>query len=285
MKRLISLIGILWACAACEPRFDFGDVDFEPQIIVEGWIEEGGVPTVCLSQSMTLEMTMGDMPMEDIPIRWAKVTVSDGEQEEVLTGRMDDAYTPPFVYRGSRIRGEAGKTYHLKVEYSGKTATASTGIPASVPIESLRVEPCEDSDTLYQIRITFHDDPASRDYYKVFTRAMPEETRYYSAFMGTVADDVFHDHRADMRANRGMRYTQLGKYTPYFKESDTVLVKLAHLTEEGFHFWNAYENEVMNGKNPLFPNNTNLPSNISGGKGIWYGYGKNTRHVVIKDSI
>ena len=39
---------------SCTPKFDLGDAVFEPQIVVEGWIESGGVANVCLSQSMTL---------------------------------------------------------------------------------------------------------------------------------------------------------------------------------------------------------------------------------------
>lgn len=269
----------------CTPNFDFGNIDFEPQIIVEGWIENEGVAHVCLTQSLTLNMDSEDTNMSHIAIRWAKVTVSNGTEEEVLTGRMDSRYTPPFIYQGNRIKGEVGKTYTLKVEYSGKTVTASTTIPPVVAINQLSVTPCSESDTLYQIQIKFKDDPAHTDYYKAFSQVLPDETRFYSSFMGTLSDEVLYNQEATLQVNKGMRYTKLEKYTPYYSINDTVLVKLTHLPEDGFRFWSDYENEIINGKNPLFPSTTNVSTNIQGGKGIWCGYGNDTRLVTIKDSI
>lgn len=269
---------------SCTPKFDLGDAVFEPQIVVEGWIESGGVANVCLSQSMPLVDGADSISLADVPIRWAKVSVSDGETEEVLVGRMDDDYNPPFVYRGVRIKGEAGKSYTLTVEYSGRKLTAVTTIPPVVEIESLEVSRCSDSDTLYQIHLSFSDDPAGRNYYKIFTQALPDETRFYSSFMGTVSDEVLDDNHAKIKANRGTRFG-MKKYTPYYKIGDTVLVKLTQLSYEGFRFWSDYENEVMNGKNPLFPSTTNLHSNINGGKGIWCGYGRDVETVIIRDCI
>lgn len=280
-----TILLFFFLTTGCTPEFDFGDIDFEPQIIVEGWIENGGVAHVCLTQSLTLNMDTEDTNMANIPIRWAKVTVSDGIEEEILTGRKDSRYTPPFIYQGNRIKGEVGKTYSLKVEYSGRVITASTIIPPVVPIRQISVTPCSENDTLYQIEATFKDDSTQTDFYKAFCQVIPDETRFYASFMGTVSDEVLHNHEARLQINKGMRYTKLGEYTPYYSLNDTALIKLTHLPEEGFRFWSDYENEIINGKNPLFPSNTNLSTNIHGGKGIWCGYGVDTRLVVIKDSI
>lgn len=282
---LKSLPLVLSALCGCTPEFDFGSIDFEPQIVVEGWIENGGVANVCLTQALTMDMDTAGTSISDIAIRWAKVTVSDGQTEEVLTGRVDKNYMPPFIYRGSRIKGETGKTYWLKVEYSGRVLTASTTIPPVTPIEKLTVSKCTDSDTLYQIELKFHDDPLQQNYYKIFTQVIPEDTRFYPAFMGTFADNVLEDNTGSVRANRAMRHSHIGKYTPFFSLNDTVNVKLTQLPEEGFEFWSGYENEIINGKNPIFPSSTNLSTNIQGGKGIWCGYGKVIRRVTIADSI
>lgn len=126
---------MLSALCGCTPEFDFGSIDFEPQIVVEGWIENGGVANVCLTQALTMDMDTAGTSISDIAIRWAKVTVSDGQTEEVLTGRVDKNYMPPFIYRGSRIKGETGKTYRLKVEYSGRVLTAAR---QSLPSPRLR---------------------------------------------------------------------------------------------------------------------------------------------------
>ncbi len=137
---------------ACEPHWDFGSVNPEPQIVVEGWIEQGAFPVVCLSQTLSLAQTADSIDLSDIPIRWAKVTVSDGTETEVLTGRVNENYTFSYIYTGSKIRGQAGKTYSLKIEYSGRVATAETFIPEPVSLTNIEVRRCEGIDSLIQIK-------------------------------------------------------------------------------------------------------------------------------------
>lgn len=282
----IILFCVVCLLGGCEPKWDFGSIDFEPQIVVEGWIENGEFPCVCLTQTKTLDMPMDSMTMLDVPIRWAKVTVNDGKQTEILTGKMDWNYTPPFVYKGRQMRGEIGKTYTLTVEYSGRTVTAITTIPEPVPLSRLVVEKCEDSDTLFQIKAYFHDDRSVRNYYKFFTRVWAEDKRFYSSFFGTFDDNVLaEDGEASLSVFRGFRHTNIKKYTPFYKQKDSVVVKFTQLPEDGFNFWSDYENEVTNGKNPIFPSSTNVRSNVRGGLGIWCGYGINTYFVVIEDSL
>ena len=116
MKKLIIILLALITAAGCS----FPDMyDYEPQIVVEGWIEDGGYPVVIVTSTVPVT---GDYrywdEMQDHIIRWAKVTVSDGEKDVVLTGKMDNDYFPPYVYTTSRLKGESGKTYTLTVEYS-----------------------------------------------------------------------------------------------------------------------------------------------------------------------
>lgn len=286
MKKLLPLLFICACHFGCTPEWSFGSADFTPQIVVEGWIEENSYANVCLTQSLTLDTNGEEQPLFDIPIRWAKVTVSDGEKSEILTGRINHNYTPPFIYTGAQLKGEAGKTYMLTVEYSGKTLLASTTIPPTVPIDHITVDRCEDSDSLYQIKVDFKDDPNESNYYKLFTRVIPDDKRFFSSFMGTFNDEVLPENgKASVQAHRGIRYTHIDTYTPFFKQRDTVMVKLAQLPKEGFEFWSDYENEVTNGKNPMFPSSSNLTSNLKGGLGIWCGYGADIRVVCIKDSI
>lgn len=124
---IISMFCLL--LIGCNPKWDFDSELFEPQIVVEGWIENGQFPLVCLTQTKSLNNSIGENDLNDLAIRWAKVSVSDGTKTEILTGRINKNYIPPFIYTGSEIRGEVGKTYTLTVEYSGRTVTAETYIP------------------------------------------------------------------------------------------------------------------------------------------------------------
>ena len=288
----LDIFGIKCFClialllCSCTPKLDFGDIDFEPQIVVEGWIENNSRANVLLTQWLPLYSEGKDVPAMDIPIKWAKVTLSDGEREEVLVGRVDRDYLSAFVYTSSVIKGEYGKRYYLKVEYSGKTVTAETYIPEHVEIDNFMVGKCEDD--LYNISVTFRDNPERDDYYKFFSKVLSDNKRYLPSFMGTISDKGYKNSVIDIEVNRGFKIGKTDndvKYTPYYELDDTVMIKLTRLPEDAYLFWSDYENEIMNGKNPLFPSTTNLKSNINGGKGIWAGYAKDERMVIIKKHV
>lgn len=253
--------------------------NFEYKLVVEGWIKEGEAPHVILTQNKPLLSNIDSTSIEDMVVRWAKVSVSDGEETEVLSGRIDKNYFPPFIYRGSRLSGEAGKTYTLKVEYSGREWTAETTIPASLPLTAL-VPEIAANDTLYSIEATFSDPANEKNYYKFFTKVVHKNTRFLSSLLGNFDDNLFNGQSMTVTVNQGIDQRQFKNFESHFHIRDTVLVQFCTLPEFGFRYWTAYENELVNGQNPFFPANQNLPTNINnGGIGIWCGYGQKTYSV------
>ena len=278
----MSVIMTVTAFLSCTPEINVDNIDFEPQIVVDGWIENGQPANVILTQWLPVNSD-NYISVKEIPIKWAKVTVSDGEKEEVLAGGIDSKYNPPYVYRGYSIRGECGKTYKLKVEYADRVVTAETTIPEPVEILDYKISKCKDSGLMYSVDITFEDEKDRKNYYKVFSMVHNKDSRFYSSFMGTVNDKVSDgDGMINMQVNRGYRFDNDGfKYTPYYSLYDKVSIKLTQINKKEYDFWLSYENEVTNGKNPLFPNTSNLQSNIQGGKGIWCGYASDVINVSI----
>lgn len=253
--------------------------DFEYKLVVEGWIKEGEAPHVILTQNKPLLSNIDSTSIEDMVVRWAKVSVSDGEETEVLSGRIDKNYFPPFIYRGNKLSGEAGKTYTLKVEYSGREWTAETTIPASVPLTAL-VPEIAANDTLYSIEATFSDPANEKNYYKLFTKVVHKNTRFLSSLLGNFDDNLFNGQSITVTVNQGIDQRQFKNFESHFHIRDTVLVQFCTLPEFGFRYWTAYENELVNGQNPFFPANQNLPTNINnGGIGIWCGYGQKTYSI------
>lgn len=282
MNRFLSILFLFFIfLSGCNPSWDFTNEDYYPQIVVEGWIENGNFPCVILTQTKNLNLGQDSMDVSDITIRWAKVTVSDGTQTEVLTGRMDERYFPPYVYSGIQIKGEAGKSYTLKVEYSGRELTAETYIPNPVSLDKIKIEKANNSDTLFQVKAFFSENKTKKNYYKFFSRVTPGDNRFFSSFMGTVDDNILQEE-AMVTVFRGFRHYKMDEYIPFYKIQDTVTVKFTQLPKEGFDFWSSLENEVTNGKNPIFPSTANLKSNIQGGFGIWCGYGINTYNIIIR---
>ena len=285
MKRILyHTAAVLLLLPSCTVKWEIDD-NFEPQIAIEGWIDSGKPAKVIVSQMLPYgsDTEGGALDMKNIPVRWATVSLSDGENEEILVGQIDANYTPPYIYTGSSIIGQPGRTYTLTVKYSGKTLVSSTTVPDNVPVERVETEKSPSCDTLYGIRIYFKDNPDEKNWYKVFTQVKNTDKRYFSAFMGDISDEVLGED-AFITVNRAFRHTRYNRYTPYFNESDTVYVKFAQVPESGFEFWSSYENEVTNGANILFPNTGNLKSNIDGGRGIWCGYGVDIVEVKIKDA-
>lgn len=254
--------------------------DFEFRLVVDGWIKEGDVPYVILTQTKPLLSNIDSTSIEDMVIRWAKVSVSDGEETEVLSGRIDKNYFPPFIYRGGKMLGKAGKTYTLKVEYSGRVWTSETYIPKSVPLKSIRAKSVS-NDTLFSIEATFDDPGTEKNYYKFFTRVRHKNTRFLGALMGNLDDNMFNGQSMTTTVNQGIDQRQIKDFDSHFNVRDTVSVQFCTMPEFGFQYWTAYENELVNGQNPFFPANQNLPTNIGdGGLGIWCGYGQETYEVI-----
>ena len=58
----ILLISIVTLCS-CKVKWDFEVEDFEPKIVVDGWIESGNVAYVCLSQTRPLNSVVDSYPL------------------------------------------------------------------------------------------------------------------------------------------------------------------------------------------------------------------------------
>lgn len=273
---------LLMLLSACQSPYT---TPLQEEIIVEGWIESGSGPVVILTKSMILE-EMQSQTEGDVLLPWAKVTISDGIDSVVLTGGINHDYFPPYVYTTSHMKGEAGKTYWLRVEYGNRVATAKTTIPYPQALEGLRVSKA--SDSLYQITASFMDNPLSKDYYLFQTRIFNKENRYYPAFLGLIDDELLKgDAVYRHQVQPGIHFMTAGvdNYRPYYKEGDSVLIKFSKIDELSYRVQQSINEIVAFSSNPAFVTDLDLYSNIDGGSGFWCGYGVTQYRVVIADSI
>ncbi|KFF19855.1 DUF4249 domain-containing protein [Flavobacterium hydatis] len=282
MKKYILFLLMIIVCSCNNDTFNDG-IKLESKLAVEGWIEEGDGAQVILSRTIPIGNVIDSTNVLDHVIRSAKITVSDGETTEVLRVRNDDNRVPPFVYFGSEVIGKAGKTYTLKVEYLNRVLEATTSIPKSVPIISATYEKKNVSDTTGYVFIKFDDPVNEKNYYQIATKIDKKEPIFVPAFYGNLDDDKFESHSISMQINRGILLFPKTKFTPYFTDGDLIFVKLRTMNKEAFEFWNSWQNEIVNSKNPIYPSNTSLKTNIKGGVGIWAGYGQST--VQVKTTI
>lgn len=124
----------------------------QPQLVVEGWIDDGDFPTVFVTTSLPFTTSdTTDVDLVQHVLKWATVTVSDEEKSVVLTGRVMKHQTPPYGFTTTRIMGRSGHTYKLTVDCPPYHAEAVTTIPPKAVVDSFTVTPCLENDTLYQV--------------------------------------------------------------------------------------------------------------------------------------
>ncbi|MDN3674798.1 DUF4249 domain-containing protein [Flavobacterium branchiarum] len=271
---ILFFLGIV-LCSCNNDTFSDG-IKLESKLAVEGWIEEGDVSQVILSSSIPIDDVIDSTNVFDHVIRSAKITVSDGESSEVLRVKKDNDRIPPFIYFGSEMIGKAGKTYTLKIEYLNRTLEATTSIPKSVPLLSAIYEKKSATDSTGYIFVKFDDPVGEKNYYQIATRIDKKEPIFVPAFYGNLDDEKIKNYSVSMQVNRGVLLFPKTKFTPYFNDGDLIFVKLRTMNKGSYDFWNGWQNEIVNSRNPIYPSNTSLKSNIKGGVGIWAGYGQST---------
>ena len=253
----------------------------QPQLVVEGWIEDGGYPVVIVTSSIPIsEEYMPAETLSDYIVRWATVTVYCGEDSAVLTGKYDKGYFPPYIYTTSRMKGEQGKNYSLKVEYKDMVATATTTIPPRPDVMRFRLEKCEDSDTMYQVKVVFTDNKEEKNYYQLFSKVGAENKQYLASYLGSIDDDVLGD-TTEVAVYRGHEVLSTMEYTPYFRPNDTISVKLSQIDEASFYFWDDYIKILSLSHNPFMAPQRSIRYNIVNGSGYWCGMNSVKDYFVI----
>lgn len=247
----------------------------EKRLVVEGWIDSGEFPVVKLTRTMPLgvDHKVDIDKLSDYVERWAKVMISDGERSEVMVGRYDKNYFPPFVYTSYEMRGEVGKTYTITVETdNGERATAQTTIPEPMQLRDVCSKPADGGYLIYG----YTDE---RKKCKLFVKNYWEDKEFQSMSMGLYDSDMYTDEGKVTVKNSLTAWTE--EYTPYFKEGDTVIVKVAALDDKSYDFWRSYEDMSMLSRLPMVPMTSNLKSNVQGALGYWCGYGVSVYMVVV----
>ena len=248
-----------------------------PQIVVEGYIEQGQAPYVLLTRNTAF---FGNFDVNDIDkylVHDAVVVVSnefttDTLTENCITYTSDDrTYTVCYyVSQQQLIIGEVGKSYKLQVIAEGKTITAETIIPDIVAFDSIWYEPHEneENDSLVTVLGQLPDPDTIGNYYRYFSQRNSERT--YPVF--SIDDRFFNGENFKFPLRRGQDPDEeIDEDTyGYFWRGDTVVIKWAAISKSHYDFWNTLEYEMSSGG--PFGSATVIKSNIKGGLGIWGGY-------------
>ena len=248
-----------------------------PRLVVEGWFDSGSYPEVLLNLSMVPSQEEGSVA-ESI-VRWGVVAISDGEREVILTGGPSEKYFPPYHYYTFDMLGEPGKTYTLRATYRGMTVTSAVTMPAPTPIDRLEATPVEGNDTLRHLTLRFTAPDDTPAYYHLTARAHSRDGREYPCMIG--AQEVTRPgSEVSLPVYRGNRSTAPGEsYEADFPEGETVTVTLARVSREVVLFWRAFDNASLVNGSVFVGAPGSLPSNITGGYGVWSPQGASTATI------
>jgi hypothetical protein len=276
-------LGVATVACNTEPELDF--VNYQSKLVIDGWIEQGNYPKVILSNSVSYFNEVDSATIRGLVETKAKVTVSDGEEEEILTLKKDEDYFPSYVYSGTRLKGEVGKTYTLTVQIKDETYTATTTIPPLAEFDELWFESLPENDTLGFIYGKFIDDPNTENYYRIFTQRENKDTRYIPIYLSALGDQSFNGKSFTFSLLRGPDSFTNVVDDLYFEEGDTVRIKLCTIDKAHFDFWRTLERELYVVGNPFSSSGNEILSNIDNKKalGVWGGYGIKTYRIVAKE--
>jgi len=268
----------------CTPQPDINIQPYSSKLVIDGSIEQDNFPRVVLSYSASYFQNIDSASIRDLLVTTAKVTVSDGDETEVLTLKRDNNSFPPYVYQGTSIKGQVGKVYKLLIELKGEKYTASTTIPPLVKFDQLWFELAPGKDSLGYIYGKFTDNANEENYYRVFTERVNIDSRYIPIYLSAVGDQYFNGKSFTFSILRGPEDFTNVIDDLYFRKGDTVMIKLCTTDKAHFDFWRTVERELYVVGNPFSSSGNDIISNIDNKKalGVWGGYGASYYKFVIR---
>lgn len=248
-------------------------------MVLEAWIDAEGYPIVLIHKSYILDSAPDTIKkLEEIVegqlIPFGKVVISDGENEAILTGRLDTMYLPPYTYTTTDIEGEVGKTYTVTATYKDLCATATTTIPPVAHLDSLTIA----ATTLETITVHGYLTVDSPDAYYVLFVRMKGTKQYQLCPMGVFAGKDATDGILDMTIYNPLIEDSVNNGTSYYfhRNDTTYQLKVARVDEDSYHFWKAYNEQILSRGIFFVSMYKNLPNNVFGGFGNFTGLGGTT---------
>ncbi len=281
----VSVALVLILLNGCEQDINIVLPEAEKKIVVEGHIEQGALPYVILTKSSAYFAPVDSATIANTVVYGALVTVSDGNTTDTLKQTFDLNFFPPVVYKGQNMIGTLGKTYSLTIQAEGKTLTATTLIPDTVPLDSIwfKVDPPRDS--LGFVYAHLSDPQGLGNAYRWSAKRTGKDSKFLSP-IGSAFDDKFFDGKSfDFFYTRGVEYNSSKEddnnvERGYFKKGDVITVRFCTTDRESFDFYRTFEVESASNGNP-FAAPTTIKTNIKGGGlGVWGGYGVTYKTVI-----
>jgi hypothetical protein len=271
LRKTILLLIVLYS-VCCENEISLNLPVAESQLVVEGWIEQDKPAKILLSLSAPFFGDIDSSNIRDYAVTRAKVTVTCGDQSEILTLRPNDAYFPPIYYFSTDIYGKLNSQFNLKIENAGKVYEAFTTIPGLVYPDSVWFEKYSGNDTLGLIWLKISDNPTEVNFYRTLVKRLNRDKTFVPTLISVYDDKLFNGETLKISLSKGSsNLTEIGE-SRFFEVGDTLILKFCSIDKAHYDFWHTIQNCIITSANPFASNKSDIISNIEGGLGIWGGY-------------
>ena len=311
MRVYIFLFSTLFLISSCEEPFIPENLQQEPQIVVEGFIEagDGANPAyLVLTKTLPFLSSISSETLNNNYISGAKVTLSDGSKTINLSELCFKDLPPALKVEAAKILGfnvsannfipnvcfyadlnfampgQAGKTYQIEILTEGKKITASTTIPIPVSLDSLKFIPNAgaNQDSFLLLTSKLSDPIAQQNFYRYQVKM--GDGPFITPGGGSLFDDrLFNGQNFRLNLPRpggdgeSFNISTFGLY-PVGKETT---IRWVNMDQSLFDFWNTLEFSINN-QGP-FSTYTRVKTNVKGALGVWGGlYAKNYTITVKK---
>jgi len=317
MARIASLLLVVLLMVGCTKDIIVKLPETEQKLVIEGNIENGQPPIVFLTRTQSYFSPTDLASLATVYITEGTVTVNDGSTTHTLTKLCSGSLTPEQLLLAAQLTGidiallasinicawtvadgtlvgEPGRTYTLNVEADGKNASAITTIPQVVALDSLWFRLAQQNpgdDSLGFIWSSLADPDTLGNGYRWFTKRInqsidggPKDVSFVAPLFSVFEDRFFSGLTFEFPNSRGSvpfssAVDDNNEEAGYYKRGDTVVVKFASLGRKEYKFYESYAGNVSS-QGDLFSNPANVESNITGGLGVWVGYGTSLDTVV-----
>jgi len=277
--QLRYLIILLITLTSCSKEVEIEQPVYESKVAVDGWIEDGDYANVILTRSSPFLTDYDSASIRNTFLNYAKVSLIAGNGEsEVLTLFRKDEFFPPFIYKSTRLKGQIGESYQLKIEVSGETITATTSIPAPPVINRIQMIPT--SDTTVTIDAIIDDPLDLENFYYTEIKTQSFDTRFHPSARPLFTDKGFNGQTTTISVGRSNQPDPLSIHDIDLKRNlprrefaitDTVFVKISCLDKNAFQVLNEINLDHLSSDNPFSFVEKKTTTNIEGGIGRWTG--------------
>lgn len=203
-------------------------------------------------------------------IVWYPVYDNIGVIDSMLV--YDYKLSTQCYFQTTKLKGKAGHTYYLKVEWNGNTYTSECTMPSAIKIDTIthrqgnKLIDGTDGTIPY---VWFHDNPNVDNYY-VFKKGSGEYPLPYSTGQGTWSVSVFSDEFMQPDS-KGMDLCG-GESTESWRKDDFSFatfpdqkLMMYSVTKEVYDYYSSLIKQIRYDGGVYTPSPASAPTNIKGG--------------------